>query len=236
MKGIGVFPDDGTTERDDSDAALPRRSRPREDGPERGCIPVEVRVQVYHAAMTQEGLRKLGEVLPTEDEVLHVAGRGEQLVALQREMTLREKRASRIVEQPQASDPADKEAAREQSAKMDRLKAMLQERGEERVTLRREVEKLHREVETLRIASGTMAAGAADEAEEAGEQVEVSGHEPVRLNEFPVVPRGTGEVFSTGGPGGNATPWTHRLRRADGVHGTNEAARLRERPAPARGG
>ena len=55
----------------DSDAALPAREPAAVDGPERGRIPVGVRVQVHHAAMTQEGLRKLGEVLPTEDEVLH---------------------------------------------------------------------------------------------------------------------------------------------------------------------
>ncbi len=113
----------------------------------------------------------------------------ERLAATEREIALREKRASRAIERPQANghgDPVAGEPVREMRAKMNRLKALLQERGEERVTLRREVEKLHDEVETLRSASATSAAGAAaDEAEEAGEQVQVSGHQPVRLIEFP---------------------------------------------------
>ena len=113
----------------------------------------------------------------------------EKLVALQREMTLREKRASRTVERPQAKDAAEREAARELRAKMDRLKTLLQERGEERVTLRREVEKLHEEVETLRSSSGAAAADAdgqeAEEGAEKDDDFQVDGYQPVRLLEFP---------------------------------------------------
>jgi hypothetical protein len=108
----------------------------------------------------------------------------EKLAALQRELTLREKRENRTVERPQGKEHAENESARETRAKMDRLKALLQERGEERVTLRREVEKLHDELETLRSTSGGVEAGSPD-AEEGGEQVQVSGQQPVRLIEFP---------------------------------------------------
>ena len=111
----------------------------------------------------------------------------EKLIALQREVTLREKRERRAAETPQAHDQAAKESDRETRAKLDRLKSLLQERGEERLALRHEVEKLHEELETVRAEQMTRsnAADAAHDAEEAGEPLEVSGQQPVRLLEFP---------------------------------------------------
>lgn len=112
----------------------------------------------------------------------------ERLVALQREIALRERRESRPadVSRPVAPETERRQEMSDMRAKVDRLQGLLQERGEERLTLRREVEKLHEKVETLRAGQTS---GRADEAlgetEEAGEPVQVSGQQPVRLIEFP---------------------------------------------------
>ncbi|MDQ6655489.1 MAG: hypothetical protein M3Y80_06730, partial [Verrucomicrobiota bacterium] len=113
----------------------------------------------------------------------------ERLAATEREIALREKRESRPAEQRAGTrGAAEGEPARDIRAKMERLKTLLQERGDERVTLRREVEKLHTELETLRAMSGSTGASTdagSHDPEEAGEQLQVSGQQPVRLIEFP---------------------------------------------------
>ncbi|HMJ07110.1 MAG TPA: SEC-C metal-binding domain-containing protein, partial [Chthoniobacterales bacterium] len=133
------------------------------------------------------GLREAQAKL--EAKAAEVRAVRERLAGMEREISLREKRESRATERPQANGHGDQvagESVREMRAKMDRLKGLLQERGEERVTLRREVEKLHDELETLRSAGAHGAADAGShDAEEAGEAVQVSGQQPVRLIEFP---------------------------------------------------
>ncbi len=108
----------------------------------------------------------------------------EKLAALQREIGLREKREQRVaVEQVRsvAAEPAELGAMR---GKVETLKALLKERGEERVSLRREVEKLHADLAALRAAPDA-SDPAEEESEEPGEAMEVRGHQPLRLIEFP---------------------------------------------------
>lgn len=108
----------------------------------------------------------------------------EKFAALERDLTLREKRERRTVEAPQTNGDVKDEIVRELRAKKDWLEARLREGGEERISLRRAVETLHGEVETLRAAQPVASADSHD-AEEAGEPLQVSGQQPVRLIEFP---------------------------------------------------
>ena len=109
----------------------------------------------------------------------------EKLAALERELTLREKREQRAAAPANSAAP-ETEALRDLRGKVGQLKSLLKERGEERATLRRELEKLHEHVEILKSekeANGTDAS--LPEMEEAGEPLEVSGQQPVRLIAFP---------------------------------------------------
>lgn len=113
----------------------------------------------------------------------------EKLAALQREIMLREKREQRMAtaQAPAAAvEPAEATELREMRSKMQTLKALLSERGEERVKSRREVERLQAEVAELKAAqqaSGAM--GPEDTDEPPGEPLVVEGQQPLRKVDLP---------------------------------------------------
>jgi hypothetical protein len=129
-------------------------------------------------------LQEAQEKLETKAE--EVRQLREKLTALERQIRLREKQESREAAATMNSPAADGQILRELRGKLGQLKSLLKERGEERVALRRDVEKLHQEMESLKSApaSGEMEASVvSDEGE--GERIEISGNQPVRLIQFP---------------------------------------------------
>ncbi|HEY3663708.1 MAG TPA: SEC-C metal-binding domain-containing protein [Chthoniobacterales bacterium] len=112
----------------------------------------------------------------------------EKLAALQRDIALREKREQRAATQaPTATAaPADAVELREMRRKLETLKALLSERGEERVHSRREVEKLQAELAELKAAQEAGGAVTQEESDEPpSEAVEVQGYQPLRKIELP---------------------------------------------------
>jgi hypothetical protein len=112
----------------------------------------------------------------------------EKLAAMQREIALREKRERRAAaEQTQtaAASRAEPAELREMRRKMETLKALLKERGEERVSLRRELEQLHTDYAALQAAQEAGAPAQEGDEEEEGEALEVHGQQPLRLIAFP---------------------------------------------------
>lgn len=113
----------------------------------------------------------------------------EKLAAMQREIALREKRERRSAAERStiaAAGAAEPAELRELRRKTETLKSLLNERGEERARLRREVEKLHTDLATLKEAQDASAPAAQEESDEpAGEAVEVHGQQPLRNIELP---------------------------------------------------
>jgi hypothetical protein len=111
-----------------------------------------------------------------------------KLAALQRDIALREKRVQRAAAQvpTAAAQPAETAELCEMRRKLETLKSLLGERGEERVSLRREVEKLHTELAELKAAQEANAAKAQEDSDEPpGEALEVQGYQPLRNVELP---------------------------------------------------
>ena len=112
----------------------------------------------------------------------------EKLAALQRDIALREKREQRSAAPAPAAaaPPAEAGELREMRRKLETLKALVSERGAERVSSRREVEKLQTELAALRAAQEAGGAVAAKENEEPpSEALEVQGYQPLRKIELP---------------------------------------------------
>jgi hypothetical protein len=109
----------------------------------------------------------------------------EVLARLQRDIVLgekRERRESRTL--PSVEPPGDK-ALGDLRSKVSELKGLLKERGEERVALRQELAALHKEMSDLPSAPPVNGEMKSADDDEQGELLEVSGHQPVRLIEFP---------------------------------------------------
>jgi hypothetical protein len=110
----------------------------------------------------------------------------EKLAALQREIALREKREQRVAAEPApvaAAEPAELGPMRE---KVETLKSLLKERGEERVSLRRELEKLHADLAALKAAQGVSGPMQEESEDEPGETLEVHGQQRLRNIELPI--------------------------------------------------
>ena len=104
----------------------------------------------------------------------------EELARLKRELSLRERKERR--EETKVAPPPDAEAAEERrrlKAKIASAKAREAERGEEVLTLRRELDKALQALET------TAPAAQREEREESDSFIEVDGNQPVRLVDFP---------------------------------------------------
>ena len=109
----------------------------------------------------------------------------EKLAAVEREIGLREKREKRAAAAPvtaPAADPTELGAMRE---KVETLKSLLKERGEERVNLRREMEKLQADMAALKAAQEASGSTQEESEELPGEALAVQGHQPVRGIELP---------------------------------------------------
>jgi hypothetical protein len=131
------------------------------------------------------GLREAQRKLETKAaEVRQVR---EKLAEMERKIALREKRERRAAaEQTQpAAALAEPAELREMRAKMETLKSLLKERGAERVSLRRELEKLHTDYAALQAAQEAVASVQEEDEEETGEALEVEGQQPLRLIAFP---------------------------------------------------
>lgn len=110
----------------------------------------------------------------------------EERARLERELALRARQERRDAEQAQAATP-DAQAARDRrelKEKIERLNALVTQRGEEKLALRRELEQAGRENEALK--AGANAAEANDASDHDGDEDFVAeGNQPVRLIEFP---------------------------------------------------
>jgi hypothetical protein len=109
----------------------------------------------------------------------------EKLAALQREVALGEKREQRVAAEPApiaAAEPAELGRLRE---KMETLKSLLKERGEERAGLRRELEKLQADLAALKAAQGASGAVQEESEDEPGEALQMRGQQPLRNIELP---------------------------------------------------
>ena len=145
---------------------------------------LDERASRRHAGDAQAGLEEAQAKLERKaGEVREVR---EKLAALQRDIAVREKREHRAAAQAPttAAPPAEAAELREMRTKLETLKALLSERGEERVSSRRAVEKLQAELAELRAAQE--ATGAVAESDEPpSEALEVQGYQPLRTIELP---------------------------------------------------
>ena len=86
-------------------------------------------------------------------KVEELRGAKEERAGLERQLALRSRQERRKRERAKASATPDQQAARERGelkAKIERLNALVTQRGEEKLALRRELEKADRENETLK--------------------------------------------------------------------------------------
>ena len=111
----------------------------------------------------------------------------EELGKLRREMSDREKKqAETIAASPRQTAPADDPRLQELRGKVGELKSILNERQEERASLRKDIQQAQAALETLR---ATTPAGGKTVAVDPEEALvlpgEVTGNQPVRILEFP---------------------------------------------------
>jgi hypothetical protein len=109
----------------------------------------------------------------------------EQLATLQREIALREKREQRAAAAVTQTTEPETQQLRDLRDKMKALKSVIAGHAEERLALRRELEKLHDDLELLKEASASVDGDVPADEEETGELIEVSRNQPVRLIAFP---------------------------------------------------
>jgi hypothetical protein len=113
----------------------------------------------------------------------------EKLAALEREITLREKREQKTAatQAKTATGEAQESAElRDVRAKLETTKSLLKERGEERVGLRREMEKLQADIAALRAKQAASGPAAHEDTDEPpGEALSVHGYQPLRNIELP---------------------------------------------------
>jgi len=108
----------------------------------------------------------------------------EEKARYQRELALRDRQERREREEAETSITPDEQIARERAelkGKIERLSALARQHGEEKLALRRALEKSSRDIEALKAAAHCASPGE----EDADEDFAVEGNQPVRLLQFP---------------------------------------------------
>lgn len=138
------------------------------------------KAQQHETAATQEAQDKL------EAKMEELRAAKEAKTRAERELALRDQRDQRKSEEKKATTPSQKEKERERELKAEikRSNALVTQYGEEKVQLRRELEKSNREIESLKKETLETKTPENDDDDE-GENFIAEGKQPVRLIDFP---------------------------------------------------